>query len=1012
MYEASELPLVVGRTPLMPVDAICKVYSADDPLEAFRRLLLEEPLVQQAIFVASPSLWTAITAWLKDKVGAKSTAPLRALAYLARMSARATPFGLCAGIGFVDIGSVTTLDLDERRRRTRTRPDMELIANAIADLSTGSASRYIRYVASTAVLVRGERLYVTNIQLVDSRLMATEQRPVSLKNTAPVKFVRELCCVARTYDSLVADVCGRFNVTTEEAEQLIETLIETGVIISELRLSPVGDPVDSLKKQLSRLDKALSEKLALALERARAMDEVDLASRSSDMYRDVCSAFSALARTESKSAMQVDLLAPFKGTLSASVLSDAAKLAELYVRMGATNTLTSLRERFVARYEGTYRLVPLLELADANLGIPIPSEIEHMAEQQYDAELLLSTLACEALALGAEEIELRTEELAVLAPEPASATSLGSLEIAFHVVASSHGAINDGQYVIAPSALIGTTGAGKSLGRFWDLFGDDAKADARISALECASDELPVEIVYGPANARNYNVLVRPRILDWELRLGVADLYSNANQIALDDLWMGLDGHRFFIWSQSLRRRIKLIESHVFNTVRLAPNICRLLALIGQDGQRIMRGFNWRSASSFTALPRVKYGRLVLSPRRWRFPSEVFGRSAESATVALRRLSERWNLPRYVYLKRMDQVLLLDLKSAVVGDMLIGQRAKAQQALELQEALPSPGETWLKGASGTHVVEFVASLRPRRSAKANGIEGPRVAPRTINVREKYGPGSDWVYAKFYMGPQAMEDFIHRVIAPMVAGFRELQRLELWFFVRFTDPDGHLRVRLRASLGNRATLRDGLLAIAEKQLTDGVIDRYSLDTYDPEYERYGGLDTIDPVERFFEFDSDHCISYMRQTDHSTDARVAASAESFYSYLITDPYLEDLALAALRARKSRPTESDRRATRRITSAEVAPCVLGLREAIAGDGSTDRLLSLFHMHCNRFGLAAHAELRAGSVLRASLLARKAKSTSQSEMRDGRVSISGPNATLEMSGPNMIENAAWRRL
>ena len=94
MYEASELPLVVGRTPLMPVDAICKVYSADDPLEAFRRLLLEEPLVQQAIFVASPSLWTAITAWLKDKVGANSTAPLRALAYLARMSARATPFGL------------------------------------------------------------------------------------------------------------------------------------------------------------------------------------------------------------------------------------------------------------------------------------------------------------------------------------------------------------------------------------------------------------------------------------------------------------------------------------------------------------------------------------------------------------------------------------------------------------------------------------------------------------------------------------------------------------------------------------------------------------------------------------------------------------------------------------------------------------------------------------------------------------------------------------------------------
>jgi hypothetical protein len=104
---------VVIRTPLLPFErwllwTDLPTSSACDYTQenlkkredSIRLRLLSEltPSVLQALFFASPSLYSSIGAWMKDPKSRRGAATERTLvAFLSRMSTRSTPFGLCAG---------------------------------------------------------------------------------------------------------------------------------------------------------------------------------------------------------------------------------------------------------------------------------------------------------------------------------------------------------------------------------------------------------------------------------------------------------------------------------------------------------------------------------------------------------------------------------------------------------------------------------------------------------------------------------------------------------------------------------------------------------------------------------------------------------------------------------------------------------------------------------------------------------------------------------------------------
>jgi len=85
-------------------------------------------------------------------------------------------------------------------------------------------------------------------------------------------------------------------------------------------------------------------------------------------------------------------------------------------------------------------------------------------------------------------------------------------------------------------------------------------------------------------------------------------------------------------------------------------------------------------------------------------------------------------------------------------------------------------------------------------------------------------------------------------------------VDRWFFVRYGDPDSHLRLRFH---GQPARLHGEVLravqAAAAPLLDDGRLWRVQVDTYEREVERYGGALGIELAERFFHADSEAVLA---------------------------------------------------------------------------------------------------------------------------------------------------------
>jgi len=92
-------------------------------------------------------------------------------------------------------------------------------------------------------------------------------------------------------------------------------------------------------------------------------------------------------------------------------------------------------------------------------------------------------------------------------------------------------------------------------------------------------------------------------------------------------------------------------------------------------------------------------------------------------------------------------------------------------------------------------------------------------------------------------------------------------------VRYADPHWHLRLRFRGepSVLN-AHVRPRLRERAEQHFSQGTLWRLRFDIYEPETERYGGAAAIGIAERFFQLDSEMCLTLMDLVSKDQDTNL--------------------------------------------------------------------------------------------------------------------------------------------
>jgi class I lanthipeptide synthase len=843
------------------------------------------PELRDAIFVASPSADEALDIWQKEpdsRQGRKVEPAL--VAYFSRAAARATPFGLFAGSTTGTIDAQTKFNLQARERyRRHTRLDMDYLW-ALAEVIERDPKLRTLFVHEP-----NPDLYETagRLRLAEVRQTATGRsyHLVALEKSPYLTAVLERARGGTTLEAAAA-VLVDDEITQSEADDYVADLVDNQLLMTDARPVVTGDePVHGLVATLAAHAETawIGERLDEARAALEAIDAAGLGT-SPDRYRAVASILSDLpAQANLSRLVQVDLVKPAQqATLGSRVISEITRGVGILHQLApprGPDRLSRFREAFSERY-GT-REVPLVEALDEETGIgfersnsplaeasPLLAGLsfpagDHQAMTWTERDSLLLEKLAHALAEGAGEIALEASDLEALAshqhhPLPDAFCVLAT------VAAESDRAIAQSAFRLLLQFVDGPPGA-LMFGRFChadQTLHEFVRAQLQAEAA-IRPEQVFAEIVHLP-DGRTGNVVCRPVLREYEIPyLGRSGAPAD-RQIPVTDLLVSVRNNRILLRSRRLGREVapRLTAAHDPDWRNLG--VYRFLCTLQQQDVVSELTWDWGALRDAPFLPRVVSGRLVLSRARWNV-TEAELRSLGQARgadqfEAVQMWRSRRRLPRYVVLVDRDQQLVIDLDNVLSVEALAHQLRGRPQAV-LAEMFPGPDELCARGPEGHFVHELVVPFVQAPPPRPESGEAVPHAP-VSSVGRRFPPGSEWLYAKLYTGTGTADQLLNHVVGPLVRSAVASGAADTWFFIRYADPDWHLRLRLHGEPGRlRAEVLPGLETAAASLLETGQLWRIQLDTYEREVERYGGDRGIELAEQLFAADSEAALTIV-------------------------------------------------------------------------------------------------------------------------------------------------------
>lgn len=132
-----------------------------------------------------------------------------------------------------------------------------------------------------------------------------------------------------------------------------------------------------------------------------------------------------------------------------------------------------------------------------------------------------------------------------------------------------------------------------------------------------------------------------------------------------------------------------------------------------------------------------------------------------------------------------------------------------------------------------------------------------------DIQRNFIPGDKWLYIKLYTGNKTADKVLTQAIYPIIRNLYKKERIEKWFFIRYADPDFHLRVRfLLKDTAYVGDVMQMLFKALQPYVKHNLIWNIQYDTYKRELERYGN-ELIEESESIFTIDSDCILSLLRK-----------------------------------------------------------------------------------------------------------------------------------------------------
>lgn len=849
------------------------------------REIVQSVEVREAIFVSSPSLYAEIAKWMAEpdsEYGRKIEIAL--VKYFARMTGRPTPFGLMSGCSIGSVGSTTEVQLQPRGRyRRRTRLDHDYVFTLSSVLDADPALRAdLHYTANSTLYRVADRFRYVETRQSNGR---REYRFVSVVATDYLERVLEVARQPATIDVLTQLLSTEFDVAADEARDFVGELIDEQLLVSDLTpllsgVTAAADVVGHLRELRNGAQYAVP--LSHALETLRELDERGVGN-GAERYRSIADALAQLpVQPEPSRLFQVDMIKPVEtATIDAAVADEILAAADVvtYFSRARSDEMRTFAERFLERFGDAE--VPLTTALDPETGIGFPTRrsdqaapsgllerigMTSAAEKQrprHRAESLLIRKWSEAVRTGAREVIITEDDLPAKEQRERLPPLIGAVAALVDPSAET-------DYAAVLHTILGQSAA-SLLGRFCHCDETFARNIAQHLAKEERSTPgvIFAEVVHLPEE-RVANVLARPLLRDYEIPYLARSGAPREHQILVSDLRVSVDPREGVVLrSQRFGKRVIPRMANVYN-FRLQGNlpIFRFLGELEEQITGPIWSWSWGPLESATVLPRVRYGRILLAPAFWNLSRDHIAPLAQTSRAkrfqAVQRLRGDLALPRFLYVADRDNTLPVDLDNVLSVESLIALLRNRSEAM-LLEIIPSPQASPVKGPEGRFVHDVVIPYVADRAVAA----AVPAARDVQGIERSFAPGSEWLYAKLYTGLAHADHALTSIVGPLAERWTESGLIDKWFFLRYYDPDFHLRIRFH---GLPQTLSGPVLgelhAATSGYVKASELHRIQLDTYNREIERYGGSAAIELCESLFHADSVAAIKLL--THYAGDA----------------------------------------------------------------------------------------------------------------------------------------------
>ncbi|WP_348811982.1 lantibiotic dehydratase family protein [Flavobacterium maritimum] len=706
-YNVQPFGQFVLRTPLFPMSLYINLlenYSSENILQLF-----ESPFVKEAIRMASPELLEGLNKWKTNPASLsnkkKNGLELSLLKYIARMSARCTPFGLFAGCTVGTMAPETEITLKSVDNFERfTQFDMQFWVAMLHQFTNRKEVRkHLKYYPNNSIYKLGDFYRYVEYNYVKTK---REHSISALRKSTLLEEILFQAKLGVTIDEMVFLLADDED-EKEEAFEFVNQLIDFQFLVSELDATLTGS--DEWERVLTIFSKIPSLKLDYELFQKLRKQFLELDANlipAEKKYEDIKTLIQKTAvNYDEKYLFQTDLniacsVNKLDWNVSKKVLKAVRFLNGVQKEKKSANHVNFIKT-FVKRYES--REMALTTVLDTETGIgylqnsdmndthailenfSFKSKTPQVENQPWTAyDFILEKKVKNCLFKKEKLISLSEKDF------PDFNANWNKSPATFSVMIE---LLNNEKIAFESS---GDVSAAKLLGRFCNGNAQIQNLTNKIIEKEtvCLSDKILAEIVHFP-ESRTGNILRRPVLREYEIAYlsnsGVTEDYT----IDLNDLMISVKNDKIILRSKTHNKEVIPCLSNAHNYSNKSLPIYHFLCDLQSQDVKPIFSFSWGVLEShYDYFPRVEYDEVILSKAKWIVSKDEIAILSKQEEHDLFGFFAAWRkerqISRFVNWVHFDNTLLLDLEKEICIQLFL-KSVQSYSRIILEEFLFTQG---------------------------------------------------------------------------------------------------------------------------------------------------------------------------------------------------------------------------------------------------------------------------------------------------------------------------------